>query len=580
MNRILKRSLAWTLMLAVTLTMCFGSFGSVTAYAAATPALSIFEGDKHVKDYSTEELEKIAEKEGDVKYNFAGYNRNPSWRTYKDVTGPTIKGILADAGINVTDDQLLTFVAPDQAREAFIAADLFADRYYYPKGDLAGNLGAAAGIDSYAEAQKVQPIINLESKEDGDTLLLLGQIAPNERNVAVHLKYIADGGTLIIGGPQKEAWPAITQANYNGGEILPETKIEFNIDAVDGKKVGVYYTTDGTEPTYGDAIYNYNKYGDTRTISFAKEGTYTVKVKVIGFGKLDSETTTFTYVVKDVDSPAVPTGFSAEYQTSDSAGLEWNSVNDADGYEVMRYDDENKIYNVIGDVTDATSYVDTGLEAKTYKYKVRAYKKLSSGQKVYSSATSAENVVMKLDKAVLTKVARTGYSSIQINWNKVKDAQGYEIYRYDGVTKKWISVKKITSGNTVSWKNTNLKTGRKYTYKVRAYAGKLSGAFSYTKSATPTLSTPSISKVTAGKKSATVRWSKITGASGYKVYRSTSKNSGYKVVKTVKSGSTTSWKNAGLKKGKKYYYKVKAYRIVDKKYVYSNISSSKYTKSK
>lgn len=578
MNRVLKKSIAWVLMLSVTFTMCFGNLSIAEADTSVEPALMVYEGDKLVKDYSLGDLEKIAEKEGNIKYQFSGYNRNPAFRIIEDAAGPTIEGILKDAGISAADNRLMTFIAPDQARESFIASDLFAERYYFPNGKKVGNLGDAAGAESYTDKEKVPAMINLNSK---DKELLMGQIAPNEQNTAVQLKYMAEGGKLIIGDEQQEAWQDVAQANYNSGDILPETNIELDIASLVGKKVAIYYTTDGTEPTYGDAIYNYDKYGNTRTIAFAEEGTYTIKVKAIGYGKLDSSTTTFVYNVKDVDSPAVPTDFSATANTYNSVSLKWDSVSGADGYEVMRSEAASGTYQVIKDVKSAAAYIDAGLEADTtYKYKVRAYKQLSSGQKVYSSGTSAESVESGVGKPVLSKVSRTGYSSIQLYWNKVKFAQGYQIYRYDSVTKKWTYVKKITSGNTVSWKNTGLKTGRKYTYKVRAYADKTYSEFSSAKAATPTLSKPYISKVTAGKKSATVKWSRISGAGGYKIYRSTKKSSGYKVVKTIKKGTTTSWKNTGLKKGKKYYYKVKAYRIVDKKYVYSSISSSKYTTSR
>lgn len=575
MKHIFKKSLAWILIAAVTLTMCFGNLSIAEANTSVEPALMVYEGDELVKDYSLEDLEKIAVEEGNINYKFSGYNRNPTFRTIEDAAGPTIEGILKDAGISVTDNRLMTFIAPDQARESFVASDLFADRYYFPNGKKVGNTGDAAGDESYTGKEKVPAMINLNSK---DKELLIGQVAPNEQNTAVQLKYIAEGGKLIIGDEQQEAWPDITQANYNSGDILPETKIELDIASLVGKKVAIYYTTDGTEPTYGDAIYNYDKYGNTRKIAFAEEGTYTIKVKAIGYGKLDSNTTTFIYNVKDIDSPAVPTDFSATADTYNSVSLKWDAVSGADGYEVMRLDAVSGTYQVIKDAKNTVTYIDAGLEANTYEYKVRAYKQLSGGQKVYSSGTSAESVALGVEKPVLSKAARTGYDSIQLNWNKVKFAQGYQIYRYDSVTKKWTYVKKITGGNTVSWKNTSLKTGRKYTYKVRAYADKAYSEFSSTKAATPTLSKPSIKKVSPGKKNATVKWSKISGASGYKIYRSTKKSSGYKAVKTIKKGSTTSWKNTGLKKGKKYYYKVKAYRIVDKKYVYSSISSSKYTK--
>ena len=55
-----------------------------------------------------------------------------------------------------------------------------------------------------------------------------------------------------------------------------------------------------------------------------------------------------------------------------------------------------------------------------------------------------------------------------------------------------------------------------------------------------------------------VSWNKKARASGYKIYRATSKNGKYRLVKTISKGKTTSWKNTKVKTEKTYYYKVKA----------------------
>lgn len=65
-------------------------------------------------------------------------------------------------------------------------------------------------------------------------------------------------------------------------------------------------------------------------------------------------------------------------------------------------------------------------------------------------------------------------------------------------------------------------------------------------------------KLTAKKKAMKVAWKKTAGASGYKIYRATSKKGKYKCVKTA-SSKTTSFTNKKLKKNKKYYYKVCAF---------------------
>lgn len=95
-----------------------------------------------------------------------------------------------------------------------------------------------------------------------------------------------------------------------------------------------------------------------------------------------------------------------------------------------------------------------------------------------------------------------------------------------------------------------------------------------------TPSTPKVSSVKAGKKSAVVKWKKVSGASGYYVYRSTSKKSGFKKVRTLKKASALSWKDKKLKSGRKYYYKVAAYKKIEGITVVSPYSAVKSVKVK
>lgn len=86
--------------------------------------------------------------------------------------------------------------------------------------------------------------------------------------------------------------------------------------------------------------------------------------------------------------------------------------------------------------------------------------------------------------------------------------------------------------------------------------------------------------VKAAKKSATLKWKKVSGASGYYVYRSTSKHGKYKKVQTIKKSSNVSWKDKKLKSGRKYYYKIAAYKKVNGMVVMSSYTSIKSVKAK
>lgn len=76
-------------------------------------------------------------------------------------------------------------------------------------------------------------------------------------------------------------------------------------------------------------------------------------------------------------------------------------------------------------------------------------------------------------------------------------------------------------------------------------------------------------------KTATITWKKVNKATGYKIYRATSKNGKYTRIKTIKNVNTLKFTDKGLKGGKSYYYKVRAYRKNGAKNSHSKYSAVK-----
>ena len=91
----------------------------------------------------------------------------------------------------------------------------------------------------------------------------------------------------------------------------------------------------------------------------------------------------------------------------------------------------------------------------------------------------------------------------------------------------------------------------------------------------------SVKATKAGAKKVTVKWKKVKRATGYEIYRAQGKNGKYKKIKTIKKSATVKFTDKkGLKKGKTYYYKVRAYKKVKGKTYYSDFSSAKSVKVK
>ena len=216
-----------------------------------------------------------------------------------------------------------------------------------------------------------------------------------------------------------------------------------------------------------------------------------------------------------------------------------------------------------------------------------ALKSAQSQEELDAAAQKIESAIKNLKKLTVAaptkvKAASAAYNRVKVSWNKVKDASGYEVYQYNSKTKKYSAIKTTTG---TSYTKSGLKTGTKYVYKVRAYrvieGKKLYSAYTAAVSAKPTLA--KVTKVKAknsAKKTANISWKKVDGASGYKLYRASKSSGKYKAVKTITKGKTVKYSNKKLKKGKKYYYKVRAYKTVSGKKIYGSYSSKASVKIK
>ena len=200
--------------------------------------------------------------------------------------------------------------------------------------------------------------------------------------------------------------------------------------------------------------------------------------------------------------------------------------------------------------------------------------------------SSSRKVTFKIIPKTVTNVKQTyrSTSTIKLSWSKDSKVTGYQVYRSTSKNGTYKKVATLSSYSKNYYTNSKLSSGKTYYYKVRAYKKVGStyyyGNYSSICTASTKCSKPSITVTSPKTKTAKISWKKISGSNGYKVYRATSKNGKYTLVKTVKSGDTTSYTNTSLTKGKTYYYKVKAYKVVNGSNIYSDYSSVKSVKVK
>ena len=155
----------------------------------------------------------------------------------------------------------------------------------------------------------------------------------------------------------------------------------------------------------------------------------------------------------------------------------------------------------------------------------------------------------------------------KLSWNAVDGAVKYWVYRStDG--KNFSYYDKTTN---TTYTNSSTTIGTTYYYKVKAVnANGAASAYSVAKSIQCKPAAPSVSIYrTNGKPQ--LKWSAVTGATKYWIYRSTDGVN----FKYFDSTTKTSYTNSGAASGTKYYYRVKAVAVVNGSNVASANSSTK-----
>lgn len=178
---------------------------------------------------------------------------------------------------------------------------------------------------------------------------------------------------------------------------------------------------------------------------------------------------------------------------------------------------------------------------------------------VYAAETAETTVASEVQTQLTTPKATTASSltKVKVQWKKVNGALGYKVYRSTKKSSGYKAIATVTGCNKVAYTDSSVTSGKTYYYKVQALGtytaqnSKNSAAVA----ATARLSTPEVTAKAASSTSIKLTWKKVSGATGYTVYRAASKSGKYTKLTATTSLSYTDKK---VTSGKTYYYKVVA----------------------
>ncbi len=327
------------------------------------------------------------------------------------------------------------------------------------------------------------------------------------------------------------AAPEVTVTNTVGGIVVKWAKNDV------ATSYNVYRKVNGAKSWRKIA----NIQGTTYTDKNIKSGnTYTYTVKAYK-GKYLSGCNSSGWSTIRLDAPKIK----SVANSYGSLKVSWNAIGGAKTYYIYRKADGEKSWTKIGQTANTYFYDKNVQNRNVYKYTVRAVngKSISS---YYSSGKSGRYI----QAPKLT--VQNSTNGIYINWNRIAGANSYYLYRKAGNAKSWTKIDTVT-GN--SYLDTNVKEGVVYKYTIRAYGSKALSGY-YSKGwATMHLKTPELNSARVYGSGIQVKWSKISYATSYYVYRKEKGDKSWTKIATVKG---TSYIDRNVEYDDTYTYTVRA----------------------
>lgn len=300
-------------------------------------------------------------------------------------------------------------------------------------------------------------------------------------------------------------------------------------------------------------------------------------------GNVSDTSSTASYIEHRIDrtAPSKPFNFTSN-PTSGYITLQWAQGIETDlaYYRLYRSESETGTYSVIADKLSYVSFLDRdAISEKIYYYKLSAVD--SAGNESVKAGPETGKLLPDTEKPKILSFSPGANSKLPANPSvSVLASDNYRLSKVtlefkpaESTEDKWtvIGSRELTVSSDVSvfkWNTTGLASG---IYILRAeaadQAGNISEAFSTTYEINVDPPAAPVVTVLPGEWKVDLSWTSGNeeDLDGFRVYRSTSKDSGYRVIKETES---TFYSDAPLKPGQTYYYKIEA---VD---IYNNSSMS------
>lgn len=265
---------------------------------------------------------------------------------------------------------------------------------------------------------------------------------------------------------------------------------------------------------------------------------------------------------EDIKLPEAPMTVNCEAIDGECIAY-WDAVPMVDGYDVFIKVDGKWVYNTSSNVHYTTATLKGLLCTKKYEIGVRSFK-IVNEEKYYS-----ENITTCVGGPgntfpYISFQASVYLGGFNIKWNTLDCVSGYLVYIRQN--NKWVKIATISDSaiGEYNYKCKDIKNNTNYKFAIKAFVKgdngtKYGDIYTYTLNS-GNVGKPELSKGGETATSVTLKWNKVKGAKGYKVYKYDTKGKKYVAVKTT---SALQYEAKGIEDGKKYSFKVRAYYKAD-----------------
>ena len=254
-------------------------------------------------------------------------------------------------------------------------------------------------------------------------------------------------------------------------------------------------------------------------------------------------------------APAQPSAPSASAQSDSEIEVTWSAVSGATSYRLYRSTSSGGTYTRVGGDISALRHLDSGRSADTeYFYQLEACNR--GGCSSRSSEVSATTPPVAPTRPATPSASAQSDTAIEVTWSAVSGATSYRLYRSTSRSGGYAQI-----GGDISvlryLDSSGLSAGTTYYYQLEA----CNSAGCSSRSPEVSVTTPPVAPATpsASAQSDTVievTWSAVSGATSYRLYRSTSSGGTY--TRVGGNISALRYLDSGRSADTEYFYQLEA----------------------